>query len=143
MILLPNEILNMEHHINVENSQKVYRYGIEMEKGAVMSEDRFEKHRDLYEKYFNLWINYPDLFLDFIKPTNSKFKLYFYQRLFLRLAMRYARLFVIAPRALITRRTLKALNCGNLLRASITFPPLANFFQQLRMHEIIHAAATK
>lgn len=105
MILTPEEILNKTHHFAENGNNKYYRNGIEMEKGVVMTEQRFEKNRDLYEKYFNFWIMYPDLFLDFIKPIDSKFQLFFYQRLFLRLAMRYPRLFVTAPRALIAGRT--------------------------------------
>lgn len=99
MIELPKQILDIVHYTIQDSVKKIYRNGIEMEKGAVMTARRIEKNRNLYEKYFNFWINYPDLFLDFIKSPKSHFNLFVYQRLFIRLAMRYPRLFVIAPRA--------------------------------------------
>lgn len=99
MIFLPQDVKNCIHSTVVKTDQKIMRYGIEMEKGAVTSKQRIEKNRELYEKYFEFWINYPDCFLDFIKPVNSHFHLFFYQRLFLRLVMRFPRLFTIAPRA--------------------------------------------
>ena len=37
--------------------------------------------------------------MDLIKRTDSRFNLFFYQRLFLRLIMRHGRIAVIAPRA--------------------------------------------
>jgi hypothetical protein len=96
---MPEIILNTAHYAVVNTIKKIYRNGIEMEKGAVMTSRRIEKNRKLYETYFNFWIQYPDLFLDFIKPLSSHFQLFFYQRLFIRLALRYPRLFVVAPRA--------------------------------------------
>jgi hypothetical protein len=99
MIEMPEVMLNTVHYVVTNTAKKIYRNGVEMEKGAVMTSRRIEKNRKLYETYFNFWIQYPDLFLDFIKPLNSHFQLFFYQRLFIRLALRYPRLFVIAPRA--------------------------------------------
>ena len=75
------------------------REDIPIEKGAVLGEDFFEKNQDLVEKYCNFFTAYPDLFIDLITPSTSHFKLFFYQRYFLRLCMRYGRLVVIAPRA--------------------------------------------
>lgn len=99
MIEQPNTILSIAHYTFQKAGKKIFRKGIEMEKGAIMSTRRVEQNRELYEKYFEYWMIYPDCFIDFIKPINSNFNLYFYQRLFLRLALRYPRLFVIAPRA--------------------------------------------
>ena len=51
--------------------------------------------KDLLE-YF---ISYPDLFIDAITPRTSHFKLYFYQRIFLRASLRYRYHYCVAPRA--------------------------------------------
>ena len=48
----------------------------------------FESVKDDFGKYVSLWRQCPDLFIDFITPKNSKFKLFFYQRVFLRTAIR-------------------------------------------------------
>lgn len=48
----------------------------------------FDKVKDDFAKYVALWRQCPDLFIDFITPPNSKFKLFFYQRIFLRTAIR-------------------------------------------------------
>lgn len=98
-VMLPNQILNATHIIIKNATQKFYKNGIELEKGAIITERRIDRNRGLYEKICNFWSVYPDLFIDLITPSTSHFKLFFYQRLFLRLTMRYARLFVIAPRA--------------------------------------------
>lgn len=99
-ILTPEQILNTRHGIENNNiEKKYYKRGIELEKGAIMTENRIEKNRELYEKYYNFFSVYPDLFLDCVKRDDSHFNLFFYQRLFLRMAMRYGRLCVIAPRA--------------------------------------------
>ena len=42
---------------------------------------------------------YPDIYLDIIKPTDSNFTLFFYQRIVLRAVMRYKEVYVTAPRA--------------------------------------------
>lgn len=95
----PNVILNTVHYVVQSTVKKFYRNGVELEKGAIITERRIKKNRGLYEKYCSFWSVYPDLFLDLIKNTNSHFNLFFYQRLFLRLCMRQGRLAVIAPRA--------------------------------------------
>lgn len=41
---------------------------------------------------------YPDHFIDFIKPEDSKMDLYFYQRVYLRIMMRYRKVFLTATR---------------------------------------------
>lgn len=98
-ILSPNTILNTAHYVVNKVTNRYYRNGIELEKGAIVTEKRIEKHRELYKKYCEFWSIYPDLFLDTIKRQDSNFNLFFYQRLFLRMTMRYGRLCVIAPRA--------------------------------------------
>ena len=41
---------------------------------------------------------YPDKFIDFIQPEDAKIKLYFYQRIYLRLIFRYRKVFITATR---------------------------------------------
>lgn len=98
-IQMPSQILNTVHFVVNAAAQKFYKNGIELEKGAIITERRINKHRGLYEKFCEFWSIYPDLFIDLITPSTSYFKLFFYQRYFLRLCMRYGRLVVIAPRA--------------------------------------------
>jgi hypothetical protein len=53
-----------------------------------------EKWRELCS-YFR-W--YPDKFLDFISQPDSKIQLYYYQRIYLRIMMRYRKVFLTATR---------------------------------------------
>lgn len=64
-----------------------------------ITEERVEKMIPDATQYISFWREYPDLFIDFIKGPNSKFKFYFYQRLFLRAAMRHQLFFGAFPRA--------------------------------------------
>ena len=78
---------------------KYYKNGVELEKGVILTKDRIEGNRELYEKYCNYFTVYPDLFIDLITPSDSNFKLYEYQRLFLRACMRFRYHYCTAPRA--------------------------------------------
>lgn len=75
------------------------REGIEVEKGSVLTIEYVEKHRELIEEYMNFFSAYPDLFLDLIKPADSDFSLFFFQRITLRAFMRYKEIYVSACRA--------------------------------------------
>lgn len=80
-------------------TQKFYKNGIEVEKGVLLNQKRIEDNRALYEYYCNLWTAYPDLFLDLISLEDERIELYFYQRIFLRAAMRFSYHYCTAPRA--------------------------------------------
>ena len=95
----PNVILNTTHYVVKQASKSFYREGIPLEKGAIITERRIERNRTLYERYCNLWSVYPDLYIKLITPTNSKFRLKFFQVIFLRLCLRQGRILTIAPRA--------------------------------------------
>lgn len=82
-----------------KDAQLAERDGIIIDKGAVLTEDYLLKHRDLIEKYVSFWSAYPDLFLDLIKPADSNFDLFFYQRICLRALMRYKQVYITACRA--------------------------------------------
>lgn len=76
------------------------RMGIEIEKGVSLSEDKLIKLQPLLEKYISLFTIYPDLYVDLVlKPADSNFSLFFYQRVFLRACMRYRYVYATAPRA--------------------------------------------
>lgn len=98
-ILAPQAILNTVHYAMGKTSSIFMRDGIQLEKGAVISEKRIDKNFDLYKKYCELWSVYPDLYIKLITPTTSKFQLKFFQIIFLRTCLRYGRILTIAPRA--------------------------------------------
>jgi hypothetical protein len=60
-----------------------------------LSEERVKAIVPIARKYIAFWREYPDLFVDFLVRGNSTeakegtFKFYFYQRVFLRVVMRY------------------------------------------------------
>ena len=57
-----------------------------------LSEERVNAIVPEARKYIAFWREYPDLFVDFLAGKDggpSKFHFYFYQRIFLRVAMRY------------------------------------------------------
>jgi hypothetical protein len=64
-------------------------------------EDRrrsFESVIEDWRKYISLWRSYPDLFIDFITPPDSSFKLFLYQRFMLRVMFRYRKTFLTYTR---------------------------------------------
>ena len=75
------------------------RDGIELEKGAVITNEYLERHKEELEKWVQLFTAYPDYYLDIIRPTDSEFSLFFYQRFTLRVLMRFKDVFITAPRA--------------------------------------------
>jgi hypothetical protein len=65
----------------------------------VITPDYVEQHRDMMEKMVTLFTLYPDYLVDAVTPGDSYFKLYFYQRLFLRVCMRFREVSGTFPRA--------------------------------------------
>lgn len=98
-IPMPSAILNTIHYVVGKASSEFVRDGIVLEKGAVLTEQRIDKNIDFYKKICRLWSVYPDLYIQLITPTTSKFKLKFFQVIFLRACMRHGRILTIAPRA--------------------------------------------
>ena len=96
---MPSAILNTIHYAVSKTNKKYFRDGIELEKNAIITPKRVEKNRQLYEQICELWSVYPDLYIKMITPTTSKFKLKFFQVLFLRVCLRHGRILTIAPRA--------------------------------------------
>jgi len=58
--------------------EKIYREGIELEKGVVISEPWLKKNEELLYDCWCLFSAYPDIYLDMIKPTDSNFDLFPY-----------------------------------------------------------------
>lgn len=69
-----------------------------------LSEERIQAIVPEARKYIAFWREYPDLFVDFMQTggrTDVKltFNLFFYQRVFLRVSMRYKYVYAVFPRA--------------------------------------------
>lgn len=65
----------------------------------VLTEERVRKNIPVFRQYISFWREYPDMFIDMIKGEDSKFEFFFYQRLFLRAAMRHRYFFGTFTRA--------------------------------------------
>ncbi len=63
-----------------------------------LSEERVRAVLPVVRQYIAFWREYPDIFVDFLKG-NSNFNFYFYQRCFLRAAMRHQYIYAVFPRA--------------------------------------------
>lgn len=64
----------------------------------IMSNNKSTIMLETWIKYLALWRMYPDLFIDFILPKDSKFKLFFYQRMMLRVMFRYRKVYMTYTR---------------------------------------------
>lgn len=92
-------ILNARQQLMNEQIERAEREGIELEKGATITSEWLERHRNMLEQWVNLFTAYPDYYLDIIKPVDSEFGLFFYQRIVLRVIMRFRDIYLTAPRA--------------------------------------------
>lgn len=64
-----------------------------------LSEERVRAILPQVTQYVSFWREYPDMFIEFLAGPNSKFKLFFYQRVFLRAVMRHKYAYATFPRA--------------------------------------------
>ena len=64
-----------------------------------LSEERIRAIIPAARQYVAFWREYPDLFVDFMKGPDSTFNLFFYQRVFMRAAMRHKYVYAVFPRA--------------------------------------------
>lgn len=78
----------------------ILRDGIPIEKGVALTKEFLDANQDLFTKYLNLWILYPDLFLDLCQSSEDAkhWHLQPFQRLALRASMRYRYHFLTATR---------------------------------------------
>ena len=93
------EMLSNKQNLFNESQKKGYREGVEIEKGIVLNEAYLEDNEKNLGDMFSIFTAYPDVFLDLITPENETIKLFFYQRIFLRVAMRFKVVYVTACRA--------------------------------------------
>lgn len=98
-IKTPDEILNTTHYVVKKISKDYERDGIPLEKGAIITSKKIDMKWDLFTKYCWFWSVYPDAYISLITPRDSKFKLKFFQVIFLRACLRHGRISTIAPRA--------------------------------------------
>lgn len=91
---------------------KIYRDGVELEKGVAITQEFLERNEELLLDCWQIYSAYPDIYLDTIKPKNSNFDLFPYQRLFLRACMRYTTIYITAARA--TSKTFLSILAKNL-----------------------------
>lgn len=81
----------------LELSQKHKKIGL--------SEERVRAILPVARQYVSFWREYPDLFVDFLvrgqsqEETESQFHFYFYQRVFMRAAIRHQYVYAVFPRA--------------------------------------------
>ena len=85
--------------VQFNTHDRLYHDGIELEKGVVITPSFLEKNENLMAESIQIFTAYPDIFLDLITPLGSNFKLFPYQRLFLRACMRYTKIYITAARA--------------------------------------------
>ena len=64
-----------------------------------VSEERIKAVLPIIRQYASYWREYPDMFIDFMKGSNSQFNLFFYQRVFMRAAIRHKYTYAVFPRA--------------------------------------------
>lgn len=97
-------------------SEIIVRDGIPLEKGIVLTREFLDDNEELFTKYLNLWLLYPDIFLDTVQSVEDakNFKLKPFQRIMLRASMRYRYHFLTATRA--TSKSFTAYLCA-LVRA--------------------------
>ena len=64
-----------------------------------LSEERIRAIIPAARDYIAFWREYPDLFVDFMEGPDNNFNLFFYQRVFMRAAMRHKYVYAVFPRA--------------------------------------------
>ena len=96
---MSKSIFRSKKSLDAELVQRGQREGIDIEKGAILTEQYLIEHEELFRQYADFFTAYPDMFLDIIKPADSTFTLFFYQRIVLRALMRFKEVFITACRA--------------------------------------------
>lgn len=79
--------------------QRGYHLGTEVEKGVILTDHYLQSKEEQVRKICDIFVAYPDIFLDMIRPEGDEFSLFFYQRIMLRAIMRYKNVYITAPRA--------------------------------------------
>lgn len=85
--------------MNLREALALQQTSISLHKQEI-TEDRIRAQKKNLRNIISFWREYPDLFIDYLKGDNPKnFNLFFYQRMFLRAAMRYRNFYACYPRA--------------------------------------------
>lgn len=69
-----------------------------------ISEERIEAIKPILRQYIAYWREYPDMFIDFLQTgadgeiPKDGLRFYFYQRVFLRISVRYRQVYAVFPR---------------------------------------------
>jgi hypothetical protein len=64
-----------------------------------LTEERIRAQVPVFRQWVGFWREYPDIFVDMLTPPESNFRLFFYQRIFLRAAMRHRYCYATFTRA--------------------------------------------
>lgn len=83
------------------NLQEILNCGNSKEKKIGVSLERIQAVIPQLRQYIQFWREYPDLFVDFLSSVGGNpenFHLYTYQRIMLRIVVRYRKTFVCLPR---------------------------------------------
>jgi hypothetical protein len=74
---------------------------VEKKHSSEITEDRIKAIIPVARQYISFWREYPDLFIDFLLKMGNpqNFEFYFFQRVFLRVAMRHQYVYAVFPRA--------------------------------------------
>ena len=95
-----SEVIKLPAERLVDSNIKVgEREGTIIDKGVILNEGYLHDHLGDIGDAMSIFSAYPDLYLDLIKPQDSSFTLFFYQRITLRALMRFKDIYVTAPRA--------------------------------------------
>lgn len=93
------KLLQKKDSIFSQSKQVGYKDGVEIEKGVILNEEYLETNELAIGDTMSFFTAYPDIFIDLISPEGCGIKLFFYQRIFLRAAMRFQTVYVTACRA--------------------------------------------
>ena len=93
------KLLQKKDSIFSQSKQVGYKDGVEIEKGVILNEEYLEANENSLGDTMSFFTAYPDVFIDLISPEGCGIKLFFYQRIFLRAAMRFQTVYVTACRA--------------------------------------------
>ena len=93
------KLLQKKDSIFSQSKQVGYKEGVEIEKGVILNEEYLESNESSIGDVMSFFTAYPDIFIDLISPEGCGIKLFFYQRIFLRAAMRFQTVYVTACRA--------------------------------------------
>ena len=93
------KLLQKKDSIFSQSKQVGYKDGVEIEKGVILNEEYLESNESSIGDVMSFFTAYPDIFIDLISPEGCGIKLFFYQRIFLRAAMRFQTVYVTACRA--------------------------------------------